>query len=140
MNNYIKLICENMMTEQIPAPSAAIGGGVESQSTMNTMLPGDIDPSGMSLDMGCEIGDEGDTQFKPEHIQAAKDLITMVGSADKARELIDKVDEALEVFDDGGEDEQAIDLVASLIPEIPDMPMQKSITSISSRFDPSANI
>jgi len=138
MNTHqVNLITEmaKMMTEQIPAPGMTSGGGAEAQSAMN-MLPGDANQPEVAIDMGCE--DEENTQFQPEHIQAAKDLIAMVGGADKARELIDKVDDALEVFETEADDEQAIDLVASLMPDVADMPMQKSITRISSMFDPSA--
>lgn len=125
----------NMMTEQIPAPGMTSGGGAEAQSAMN-MLPGSTAQPDMTLDLGCEV--EENEQFQPEHVQAAKDLIAMVGGADKARELIDKVDDALEVFENGADEEQAIDLVASLMPDMADIPMQKSITRISSMFDPSA--
>lgn len=123
-----------MVTEQIPAPTMTTGGGVQAQSAMDE--PGEAVPPMPTPEVGCEV--EEDTQFLPEHVQAAKDLIAMVGGADKARELIDKVDDALDVFDDGGQEEEAIDLVASLMPEVPDMPMQKSITRISSMFDPNA--
>lgn len=127
-----------LMTEQMAAPgmTSAMSGGAQAQTAMN-MLPGEAQqPQATTLDMGEEA--EEACRFAPEHIQAAQKLIALVGSADKARELIDKVDEAMEVFDDGEDDAETIDLVASLIPDAPDMPMQRSITRISSMFDPSA--
>jgi len=125
-----------LMMEQIPAPGMGSNtSGVSPQSAMN-VLPGQAAATG--FEMNLDDDDEG-SGYQPEQVAAARDFIAMVGSAEVARELIDKVEEAMGVFDDGGgDDTDTIDLVASLIPEVPDMPMQKNITRISSMFDPSA--
>jgi hypothetical protein len=125
-----------LMVEQMPSPgtTSTMSGAAQAQSATMGTSPGEAVPP-MPMDLTGEMEEE-DCQFRPEDIAAAKDLIAMVGSADRVRELIDKVDEALEVFDDGEQEAEAIDLVASLIPEVPDMPMQKSFTRISSMSDP----
>jgi len=124
-----------LMVEQMPSPgtTSTMSGASQAQSAMGGS-PGEAAPPSIVMDLTGEEEECG--QFRPEDIAAAKDLIALVGGADRARELIDKVDEALEVFDDGAEDAETIDLVASLIPEVPDMPMQKSFTRISSMSDP----
>jgi hypothetical protein len=136
MNTITKIA--QLMMEQIPAPgmSSTMSGAAQAQSAMN-VLPGQTATTGfeMDTDMGCC---DDNNKFAPEHVAAARDFVAMVGSADAARELIDKVDEAMEVFDDGDDDSEAIDLVATLIPDMVDMPMQKSMTRISSMFDPSS--
>lgn len=122
------------LMEQIPAPglTSTMSGAAQAQSAMN-VLPGQSAHTGFEMDVS-----ECDEQFDPEHVAAAKELIALVGGADKARELIDKVDEAMEVFDDGQDDAKTIDLVAELIPDMPDMPMHRSMTRISSMYDPSS--
>jgi len=124
-----------VLMEQIPAPgmTSTMSGAAQAQSVMN-VLPGQNATTGFEMDGQCE---ECDDQYKPEQIAAARDFIALVGSADAARELIDKVDEAIEVFSGGDDDDSdAIDFVAALIPDTPDMPMQKSMTRISSMYDP----
>ena len=127
-----------LMTEQMPSPgtTSTMSGASQAQSSMSATDQGV--PSAIAIDLGGVDEMDECGQFRPEDITAAKDLIALVGGADIARELIDKVDEALEVFDDGDQDAETIDLVASLIPEIPDMPMQKSITNLSSKYNPGA--
>ena len=124
-----------LMLEQIPAPglTSTMSGAAQAQSAMN-VLPGQEASTGFESDVECcdDIAD----QYTPEYVAAAKDFVAMVGGADIARDLIDKVDEALDVFSDGEDDAEAIDLVATLIPATPDMPMQKSMTRISSMYDP----
>jgi hypothetical protein len=122
------------LMEQIPAPglTSTMSGAAQAQSAMN-VLPGQSANTGFEMDVS-----ECDEQFDPEHLAAAKELIAMVGGADKTRELIDKVDEAMEVFDGGQDDAKTIDLVAELIPDMPDMPMHRSMTRISSMYDPSS--
>lgn len=119
------------LMEQMPTPgmTSTMSGAAQAQSAMN-VLPGDHSSPGFAVDV------EEDDGFDPKHIAAAKDLIALVGCAERARELIDKVDDAMEVFDDGEDDLKTIDLVAQLIPDTPDMPMERGITSISSMYDP----
>jgi hypothetical protein len=108
-----------------------MSGAAQAQSVMN-VLPGSAPSTGFEL--GTSECDNAD-QYKPEHVAAARDFVALVGNAEAARDLIDKVDEAMEVFD-GDDDSAAIDLVATLIPDTPDIPMQKSMTRISSMYDP----
>ena len=120
--------------EQIPAPgmTSTMSGAAQAQSVMN-VLPGQNATTGFEMGDECEACDD---QYKPEQIAAARDFIALVGSAEAARDLIDKVDEAIEVFSGGDDDSDAIDFVAALIPDTPDMPMQKSMTRISAMYDP----
>jgi len=96
------------------------------------IMPGD--PEMQEQDVECE------ESFKPEEINMARDLIAMVGSADRVRELIDKVDDAMEVFDQSDEnDAETIDMIAGLMPSIADMPTMTgplTIGTLAKSFDP----
>jgi hypothetical protein len=135
MTESIKQIAK-LMTEQLPMPgmTSHLSGGTASQDAMG-MMPGDQELGGMD-EPPCDEPEA--TPFSQEQFQAARDLIAMTGSADRARELIDKIDDAVEVLDDSGAEEQAIDMVADLIPQTPDAPMGRGVLSIQSMFNPSS--
>lgn len=89
----------------------------------------------------CDLGEEACEGFTAEQLAAAKNLVSMVGSADKARELIDKVDEVMEILQPNADqaDTDAIDMIAGLLPAAADMPtLMATPMNMGNRFSPSA--
>lgn len=119
-----------MLMEQIPIVGAEEG----------SMDTGGVDPNAGEVVAGpdsmmgdVEVGD--DQGFDPQQISAAKEFVSLVGDTERARELIDKVDDAMEALDggSGNTDAETIDMVASLIP---DVPMQGGVANITPMYDP----
>ncbi len=70
---------------------------------------------------------EEDKGFSETQLKIAKRFIELMGSADKAREIVDKVDECQEclgIVDDHAEsDSSMIDQMAGMLPSSADLPM-----------------
>jgi len=144
MDNSIRAIIglmEDMpITGTCSTGGSSMGGGMatpgQNQNPAMDMMPGD---SMLSM---TEIDDDS---TKPEDLAAAKKFVQLVGSIDKARELLDKIDDVMEVLDDGcggceEDDEHIIGMMAALIPDEPDLPTgvaSDMMRNIASQINPS---
>ncbi len=90
----------------------------------------------------CEGGycEDGDTNFTEQHLRLAKRFIELMGGADRAREVLDKVDDCedcLGLIDDNqsaaDSDSAAIEKMAGMLPNLPDLPM-----ALSNLYNPGA--
>ena len=118
--------------------TSVLSGGAMAQIGQNVGM--EPMPSDTMISM-TEV-DEDST--KPEDLAAAKRFVQQVGSVDKARELIDKIDDVMSVLDDGGsgceDDEHVIGMMAALIPDEPDLPTgiaPDMMRQIASQVNPS---
>ena len=79
---------------------------------------------GMMISSNDEFADEEccDQGFHPDDYRIARELLDRVGSAERARELIDNLDEVYETLDLSTNTANNIDIIAGHIPDEPDFP------------------
>lgn len=134
-----------------PSMGGMGGGGGGGRSGMGGMggMGASNDDSTLSSVMGdesqdlvepdCETGEcGGEENFTEFQLKVAKRFIEIMGNADKARSVIDKVDdcqECLGLVDDEENDGDAIGQMADMMPGSPDLPME-----LSNLYNPSAAI
>jgi hypothetical protein len=99
------------------------------------MMPGDSPDQGIPDECAEECG------VSPEVLDLARELVVQAGSADKAREVIDKVDEVMDLLGDvvdGGSEADAIMQFADSLPDELDLPNNRhNVLGMSAMFDPS---
>ena len=97
------------------------------------MMPGDL-----SID---NYSDEDCCGVSPEVLDLAKQLITQAGSAEKAREIVDKVEEVMDLLDgvvQGGGESDIISRFADSMPDEPGLPNNRhNMFGMSSAYNPS---
>ncbi len=110
--------------------SGLMGGGMGSTRDDATLDSGMGEPADVLVepdtDTEMDGGEEGFTEFQ---IKVAKRFIEIMGGADKARAVVDKVDECEEclgIVDDDMGDENTIGQMAGMMPGSPDLPMELS--------------
>lgn len=124
--------------------SSMMAGGSAGTRGDSTLDNGVEDEATVLLAEPCDNGDcdeDDDGSFNEFQLRVAKRFIELMGSADKARAVIDKVDECEECLgliddDDIRDDHDAsmIQKISSMLPGLPDLPME-----LSNLYNPSAN-
>jgi len=121
---------------QLPGMAPMGGaGGLDDMSITMDMMPGDSPDSGIP----DEEYDECDG-VSSEVLDLARELVIQAGSADKAREVIDKVDEVMDLLDgvvDDGAETDVIAQFANSLPDEPDLPNNRhNEMGMTAMFDP----
>ncbi len=139
--NPQSLIAQMMLEEFGMGPTSS--GTTPSQGSMS--LPFDGDPSVSVLQIQSDDESECDEQegYTSKELKIAKKFIELMGSADRAREILDKVDDCLECLDivdeQPADDASAIEKMAGLMPMLPDLPMAaKAAMDLSTLYNPNA--
>lgn len=96
-----------------------------------SMMPSDQAPE---LDMSLGRNEEN-CGFTEEDYAIAKEFVEQIGGAERARELIDKLDDCYECLDLVPAEQEQIDDIAAHMPDEVDFPTSRQVT-ISSMFDP----
>jgi hypothetical protein len=134
---------EGLVTED-PGMTSILSGASSAQNAQSLPFDGDASISVV------KIQEEPDELEEPEgytakELKLAKRFVELVGGADRARELIDKVDDCedcLQIIDDEEvqrRDAAEIEKMAGLIPGLPDLPMAaKAVMDLSSLYNPNA--
>lgn len=113
-----------------------MSGSVDTMSSMGNMAMSAM-PTDSPLSGAQEEPEEPDG-YTEEELQLTKKFIDMIGGPERARELVDKVNECedcLDIIDDGDTEEEddaaSISVISRSVPDAPDLPrlMAKS-------FDP----
>lgn len=112
-----------LMLEMDPMSGSGLGG--LAGGTMTTQAPAPLMTFNQLPGMGCQ-GNECDQEtaeqtFSERDLKIAKRFIELIGGADRAKELIEKVvecEECLGLVDDN----ENINAFANSMPEYPDMP------------------
>jgi len=138
MDKNIRTILNLMEDMSSSGATSILSGGAMAQMGQSAgmeRMPGD------SIISMTEIDDDS---TRPEDLVAAKRFVQQVGSVDKARELIDKIDDVVNILDDGNNgcenDEHVIGMMAALIPDGPDLPTGVApdmMRQIASQINPS---
>ena len=131
--DMIRKIVSLMEDMPMPGTTSVLSGGSSAQMAMGVM-PGDSPHTGMQVDEY----DEGD--ISPETLDLARELVLQAGSAEKAREIVDKVEEVMELLGSvvKGGDTDMISKFADSMPDEPDMPNDRhNEFGMSSAYNPS---
>jgi hypothetical protein len=135
MDKSIKQILNIMEDMPVPGTTSVMSGAGAAQDAQEVgmdIMPGDFAPD------GYEQEEESCCPVTPDLIQLATDLVRAAGSADRAREVIDKVDDVQEVLDI--DDEETIAGIADMMPVTPDLPNNRhNELGMSAMFDPGGN-
>lgn len=102
--------------------------GMGIQSAMANMGPGPMNTGliSMSSDHCPEEDDDGEEKFTSDDYMLAKQLISQVGSAERARELLDNLDNVYQMLDmDPESDDKQIALIAGSTPNDIDLPTNR---------------
>jgi hypothetical protein len=118
------------MMEMGPDPISGMGGG----QAMGQMGMVGIEV-GMSGDEPTNDVDEGECGFHPDDYLLAKELVAQVGSVEKARELLDNLDEVYETLDLIPAEEDQIAIIAGQVPDEPDFPTDRQM-NMARQVDP----
>jgi hypothetical protein len=113
-----------MMEQMGPDPVSGMGGGA-AMGQMDTagievgmaIMPGDGDP--------VNDVDDGSCGFHPDDYVLAKQLVAQVGSVERARELLENLDEVYETLDLVPAEEEQISIIAGAVPDEPDYPTDR---------------
>lgn len=113
------------MMEMGPEPVSGMGGqnamGSEGSASIEVgmeIMPGD--------DFGSEdYDDETGCGFHPDDYVLAKQLVAQVGSVERARELLENLDEVYETLDLVPAEEEQIAIIAGQVPDEPDYPTDR---------------
>lgn len=122
------------MMEMGPDPISGMGG----QDAM-----GSVDSAAIEIGMEVMPGDEepmnvddGGCGFHPDDYVLAKQLVAQVGSVERARELLENLDEVYETLDlMPADDEEQIAVIAGQVPDDPEYPTDRQ-TSMARQVDP----
>lgn len=122
-----------MMEQMGPDPVSGMGGH-------NAM--GQMDTAGIEVGMAIMPGDgdpvndvdEGGCGFHPDDYVLAKQLVAQVGSVERARELLENLDEVYETLNLVPADEEQIAFIAGSVPEEPDFPSDRN--NMARQVDP----
>lgn len=132
--NYIA----KLMVEMDPTSGSAshLAGDTMAQDAM-TLLTINNTPMGQSRYEND--GMEEEEEFGETELKLAKRFIEIIGGADRARDLLDKVNDCEECLGmvDGDEEDEDVDMIGKIsasIPSSPDMPMM----NMASQFNPSS--
>jgi hypothetical protein len=113
------------MMEMGPDPVSGMGG----QDAMGGMDTSSIE-IGMEIMPGDEESanqvDDGDCGFHPDDYALAKQLVAQIGNVERARELLDNLDEVYETLDLQPAEEEQITFIAGQVPDEPDFPTDRS--------------
>lgn len=117
MSNIQNRIAALMEDLPMPGNTSVMTGGNTAQMAM-TVLPDGPDDTSVSY---AEQKPEG---FNEQELRMAKHFVELMGSADRARDAISKVDECLDCLGlvDDECDQSTIDNLADAVPSSPDMP------------------
>lgn len=123
--------------------STLMGGGSASTRGDSTLDADENSVSAVMIEPSCENGncDEEEGSFTATQLKIAKRFIELMGGAEKARAIVDKVDECeecLDLIDDddqvrGNSDSSMIDKISGMLPGLPDLPME-----LSNLYNPAA--
>ncbi len=113
--------------------TSVLSGGSAAQGAQEVgmdIMPSDYAPDGYEQEEDCE-----DCPMDPALLELAQELVAMAGGPDKARELIDKVQDVQEVL--GVDDTSAIAGMAEQMPDDPDLPNNRhDELGMSAMYDP----
>ncbi len=119
-----------------------LSGAAAAQNEMT--LPFATDLNFVDIHKGDGQEDDYETQneeqYSEKELKITKRFIEIVGGADRARELLDKVDECedcLGLVDEEDDDESIIQQIADAAPEVPDFPTSIKNMGISTLYNPS---
>lgn len=85
-----------------------------------------------------EDEDESESHFSPEDYQLARELVDQVGCVDRARELLDKLDDVMDTLDlePAISSHSEIAGIADQMPDDPDLPNNRhNMFGVASFFD-----
>ena len=101
--------------------------GMGIQSAMSNMGPGPMNAGMITMSGDSCPEDEGDEdKFTSDDYMLAKQLISQVGSAERARELLDNLDNVYQMLDlDPESDDKQIALIAGSTPDEIDFPTNR---------------
>jgi hypothetical protein len=119
------------MMEMGPEPVSGMGG----QDAMNS---GDTIEVGMEImQSNCDPMGEMDEEdgFHPDDYMLAKQLVAQVGGVDRARELLENLDEVYETLDLIPAEEEQISFIAGQVPDEPDFPTDRN-QNLARQTDP----
>ena len=125
-----------LMEDMEASPESGVSSVVDAMGDVAMeMMPGDSPDQGVPDEYADECG------VSPEVLDLARELVVQAGSADKAREVIDKVDEVMDLLDDvveGGSEADVISQFADSLPDEPDLPNNRhNDLGMATMFDPS---
>jgi len=113
-----------LMNEDFGSPS------IMANSDGAQMAPTQLDDA----DVGHGCGNEEPDGFQEEELRMAKRFVELMGSAERAREAVDRVDQCEECLD-LIDDDSSIEAIATMVPLSPDMPSGKAI-EMSTLYNP----
>lgn len=133
--NNIRNIAHLMEMENGSSPSPSFGGGNAMAQDALTLMTINNTPMGQSQHENDALEDE----FSDTELKLAKRFIDILGSVERAQNLLDKVsecEECLGMIDDDEEtdnsdDAAVIGMISNAVPSSPDMPM-----NMSSQYNP----
>ena len=135
MDKSIRQILTIMEDMPMPGGTSVMGGGAMAQDAQEVgmdIMPSDYAPDGIEVDT-CDS-----EPVSPELLELAQELVMMAGGADRAREIIDKVQDVQEILD--VDDAAAIAGMADTMPEEPDLPNNRhNSLGMSAMYDPGGN-
>lgn len=136
MDKSIRQILTIMEDMPMPGGTSVMGGGAMAQDAQEVgmdIMPGDYAPDGVEVETGCDAG-----PVSPDLLELAQELVMRAGGADRAREIIDKVQDVQEILDI--DDAAAIADMADAIPDSPDLPNNRhNSLGMSAMYDPGGN-
>jgi len=100
-----------------------LAGSGLAQGAMQTDMPAG-NPMGMGMEFGGEeeYEEEECEEFSAEELQLGERYVELAGGADRARELLDKVEECGECIGMVGDEGDQIEGISDAMPGLPDLP------------------
>jgi len=129
MERSIQRILTLMEDMPTPGMTSVLSGGSSAQQAQQVgmdIMPGDYAPD------GYEEHECGEEPVSSDLLELAQELIMQAGGADRAREIIDKVQDVQEVLNI--DDAAAIAHMADFMPEEPDLPTGRGMQAGSSQM------
>lgn len=136
------------MMEDMPTPgnTSVLSGGTTAQVAM-TVLPTDsAEETGVEDESGYATAGEPD-KFTEEELRITKRFLEIMGSADRAREAVTKVDECedclglIQPEDEECASGDVISQMADVMPTSPELPTgTRRVMDLASLYNPSATV
>lgn len=120
----------NMMAEDFTDMGISASQPVDTLNQMSCTTP----------DMSYTEDNTDNDEFTADELKIAKRFIELIGDVDRARDIIDRVDECqdcLGLIDDEYSDDETIEMISDMVPDSLDLPTNKAI-EITSLYNPGA--
>lgn len=116
-----------LMCEMDPTGATSdLSGGTLAQDAVSMTIN--------QMPVGDEEAEYEESECSEEELKLAKKFVELVGDPERARELVDKVADCEDCLGIIG-DEENIDMMADIMPDMPDMPTSGSMAV---QFDPNS--